>query len=320
MTFYKVRSKKQLQELSAKHKALKDRIRAENEAELTSTEERLYDVGKIFRPLIEQTLTSPLKQFVSDAPAAAAPAAVPPAAIQAAPARRALPTPQTPRTPILRLAPLADTTTVKIDINKDMDIDTIKKHKFPLPSEILEKKMPEADIESIIEHAKTRNKTLGQQKKGKEDAIKQTIDEEINKIRNYYDRLSLLVKSKSVTEGMGLPLQSKNILRNNRLGNLMLKFNGNSVEAYDTKTGTLVYQDTVDDSLFDLLSKKYYKNKKYTRDALLTYAKLIDLAFGSGKMPRNKKMTMVNKLRLLLASKQAGNTGVDDQIQKLLAN
>ncbi len=52
MTFYKVRSKKQLQELSAKHKALKDQIRAENEAELTSTEERLYDVcttsGKFF--------------------------------------------------------------------------------------------------------------------------------------------------------------------------------------------------------------------------------------------------------------------------------
>ncbi len=58
----------------------------------------------------------------------------------------------------------------------------------------------------------------------------------------------------------------------------------------------------------------------YLRDALFTYAKLIDLAFGSGKIPRNKKMTIVNKLRLLLASKQAGNTGVDDQIQKLLAN
>ncbi len=200
MTFYKVRSKKQLQELSAKHKALKDQIRAENEAELTSTEERLYDVGKIFRPLIEQTLTSPLKQFVSDAPAAAAPAAGPPAAIQAAPARRALPgTPQaSPRTPMLRLAPLAETA-VKINIDKDMDIETIRKHKFPLPSEILEKKMPEADIENIIEHAKTRNKTLGQQKKGKEDATKQTINEETNKIRNYYDRLSLLVKSKSVT-------------------------------------------------------------------------------------------------------------------------
>jgi len=80
----------------------------------------------------------------------------------------------------------------------------------------------------------------------------------------------------------------------------------------------LVLEDTAHDSLFDLLSKKYYKNKKYTQDALLTYAKLIDLAFGSGKIPRNKKMNLVNKLRLLLASKQAGNTGVDDEIKELI--
>jgi len=74
MSYYKVRTKKQLQQLSNKHKELKDQIRAENEAELTSTEDRLYDVGKIFRPLVEQSLTTPLKQIVSDAVPAAAPA------------------------------------------------------------------------------------------------------------------------------------------------------------------------------------------------------------------------------------------------------
>jgi len=62
MSYYKVRTKKQLQQLSNKHKELKDQIRAENEAELTSTEDRLYDVGKIFRPLVEQSLTTPFKK------------------------------------------------------------------------------------------------------------------------------------------------------------------------------------------------------------------------------------------------------------------
>ena len=56
MSFHKVTSKKQLRQLSAKHKALKDQIRADNEAELVSTEEKLFDVGKIFRPLVEQTI------------------------------------------------------------------------------------------------------------------------------------------------------------------------------------------------------------------------------------------------------------------------
>ncbi len=58
MSYYKVRTKKQLQQLSNKHVELKDQIRAENEAELTSTEDRLYDVGKIFRPLVEQSHNS----------------------------------------------------------------------------------------------------------------------------------------------------------------------------------------------------------------------------------------------------------------------
>ena len=89
MSYYKVRTKKQLQQLSNKHKALKDQIRSENEAELLSTEDKLYDVGKIFRPLVEQSITQPLKQMVSEAtPLAVAPSA---AAIEAAPARAALP-------------------------------------------------------------------------------------------------------------------------------------------------------------------------------------------------------------------------------------
>ena len=109
------------------------------------------------------------------------------------------------------------------------------------------------------------------------------------------------------------------MLRNSRLGNLILQFHGNSIQAFDSKTGDLVLQDSADDSLFDLLSKKYNHNKKYTQQALLTYAKLIDLAFGSGKIPRNKKTSLVNKLRLLLASKLAGNTGVDDQLGEIIS-
>ena len=208
--------------------------------------------------------------------------------------------------------------TVQIDIDKELDTELIKKHKFPLPSELLGHNIPEDQIQGTIALAKHRNKMLGQQKKGKDDMTKQALSEEINMIRNYYERLGLLVQSKEVTVGTGLPLQSKNMLRNSQLGNLKIKFNGNTIQALDSKTGDLVLEDTADASLFDLLSKKYYKNKKYTQDALLTYAKLIDLAFGPGKIPRNKKMNLVNRLRLLLASKQAGNTGVDDEINDLV--
>jgi len=44
-------------------------------------------VGKIFRPLVEQSLTTPLKKIVSGT---AAPAPAAPAAIEAAPTRAAL--------------------------------------------------------------------------------------------------------------------------------------------------------------------------------------------------------------------------------------
>ena len=320
MSYYKVRTKKQLQQLSHKHKELKDQIRAENEAELTSTEDRLYDVGKIFRPLVEQSLTTPLKKIVSDA--APAPAAI--AAIEAPPTRAALPmyTPPQARpfpgtTSLLQLTPRAERT-VQINIDKELDIEVIRKHKFPLPSELLAHNIPEEQIKETIALAKHRNKLLGQQKKGKDELTKKAVSEEIDRIRSYYERLGLLVQSRGITVGTGLPLQSKNMLRNSQLGNLKIQFNGDTIQAFDTKTGELVLEDNADNSLFDLLSKKYYKNKKYTQDGLLTYAKIIDLAFGSGKIPRNKKMNLVNKLRLLLASKQAGNTGVDDEIHKLI--
>ena len=323
MSYYKVRTKKQLQQLSNKHKELKEQIRAGNEAELTSTEDRLYDVGKIFRPLVEQSLTTPLKQIVSDAaPAAVANAA--PAAIEAAPTRAALSmyTPPQARpfsgaTSLLQLTPRAERT-VQINIDKELDIEVIRKHRFPLPSELLAHNIPEEQIKETIALAKHRNKLLGQQKKGKDELTKKAVSEEIDRIRSYYERLGLLVQSRGITVGTGLPLQSKNMLRNSQLGNLKIQFNGDTIQAFDTKTGELVLEDKADYSLFDLLSKKYYKNKKYTQDGLLTYAKIIDLAFGSGKIPRNKKMNLVNKIRLLLASKQAGNTGVDDEIHQLI--
>jgi len=47
-------------------------------------------VGRIFRPLVEQSLTTPLKKIVSEAVPAAAPAPAAPAAIEAAPTRAAL--------------------------------------------------------------------------------------------------------------------------------------------------------------------------------------------------------------------------------------
>ena len=174
MSYYKVRTKKQLQQLSNKHKELKDQIRAGNEAELTSTEDRLYDVGKIFRPLVEQSLTTPLKKIVSDA--APAPAAI--AAIEAAPTRAALSmyTPPQARpfsgaTSLLQLTPRAERT-VQINIDKELDIEVIRKHRFPLPSELLAHNIPEDQIKETIALAKHRNKLLGQQKKGKDELTK----------------------------------------------------------------------------------------------------------------------------------------------------
>jgi len=121
-------------------------------------------------------------------------------------------------TSLLQLTSHAERT-VQINIDKELDIEVIRKHNFPLPSELLAHNIPEEQIQDTIALAKHRNKLLGQQKRVRRTYEKNS-KRRIDKIRNYYDRLGLLVQSRDITVGTGLPLQSKNMLRNSQLGNL----------------------------------------------------------------------------------------------------
>jgi hypothetical protein len=154
---------------------------------------------------------------------------------------------------------------------------------------------------------------------------------EITKYRNV---LKDMLKSRKYTKGNGLKLTPRG-----KLGNLQIDPNllrAGRVKAYIG--GTLVIDCPADKSLQDLLTKQFITTSHYTPQAVETFKKLIKL---SG-VPieghrRNRKVDLlkkpqtqgsiyhytspdqlVDRLVLLIASKQAGNTGVANEIYNII--
>jgi len=99
------------------------------------------------------------------------------------------------------------------------------------------------------------------------------------------------------------------------------------LRAFDS--GKLVLEAPAGESLYDLLTKRFTQRKQYTPQAVMTFKKLVELAglpvYG-GKSKKHKLLRagpiyfyndpeqLVQRLRLLVASKRAGNTGLDNEI------
>jgi hypothetical protein len=102
------------------------------------------------------------------------------------------------------------------------------------------------------------------------------------------------------------------------------------VRAFDG--GNLVHEAPADATLYDLLTKRFVKTKQYTPAAISTFSKLVQLTglpvhrrkskkhqlISGGCMYYRDPSQLVEHLGLLVASKQAGHTGVDNEISKML--
>jgi len=85
-------------------------------------------------------------------------------------------------------------------------------------------------------------------------------------------------------------MQSKKHAAYSQLGNLKLQFNGETIQAFDTRLETRS-RDNQDILFRPSFKEVLYEQEIYTERSI-NVCKIIDLAFGSGEIPRNKKMNL----------------------------
>jgi hypothetical protein len=236
--------------------------------------------------------------------------------------RKALPAP----------APQHPDPTPVVNADRGLDVETIKRYGFKLPSELDQTNTEAIDrlIDGInrvntykLGAAKRKAKTTGEEL----DAIERDQDA----LREYRARVRLLAEGYKLTERTGKGLK----MRGNQFGGLTIDpvaLTAGRLRAYNG--GNLVFEAPADESLHSLLTKRFVKTKRYTPDAVETFKKLVELAglpvhgrkskkhqliSGGGAIQYyNDPETLVERLQLLLASKQAGNTGLDNEISAIL--
>jgi hypothetical protein len=161
---------------------------------------------------------------------------------------------------------------------------------------------------------------------------KDALDYELNSLREFRSRLDLLLRAKSKTgKGVAAP-QLK--LRGNQFGNLVVDpvaLQAGRLRAFDG--GRLVFEAPADQTLYDLLTKRFVKARRYTPAAVEAFKKLVELAGlpVNGRHSKKHKLlrggaiqfyndpdALVERLQLLTASKAAGNTGLDNEISAIL--
>jgi hypothetical protein len=159
--------------------------------------------------------------------------------------------------------------------------------------------------------------------------VKDEITDRININRDYVKRLRLLVSGNDiVVKGKGLKMIG------NTFGTLSINRNelaSGRLRALN-RDDVVVMDESSDRSLYDLLTKKFSKTRKYSKNAIETFKKLSVLAGVSlcnGRCSKSKMLSggaifyndpndLVNRLNLLAASKQAGNTGVNNEISDII--
>ena len=150
----------------------------------------------------------------------------------------------------------------------------------------------------------------------------------------YRERLHLLADGSNLTKktgtGIGAPLK----LLGNQFGNLVVDpvtLQAGRLRAFDGSN--LMLEAPADSSLYDLLTKPFVKSNKYTPDAVETFKKLVELAGlpvhgrkskkhqlirGGAVQYYNNPDQLVERLQLLVASKAAGNSGLDGELSAIL--
>ena len=296
-------------DVAKQHITLRDQLRKQFQDEKISDVDFLYESTKLFKPITESTEKMLEKIPVATPTALALP-----------------PIPQIPA-----IAPPVASSSSKKDyalINPDsgLDVELLEEMGFPRPSSITDTDKYEEIIEKVNYHNKY---VLGREKRGSVSSVdKDVITEKIQLNKDYVKRLRLLISGQNlIVKGQGLKMIG------NKFGSLII--NPDALASgrlhVSRKDGTVIMDEQSDRSLYDLLTKKFSKSHKYSKNAIETFKKLATLAGISLYRGRSSKSRMlggaiyyndpndlVSRLNLLVASKHAGNTGVDNEISDII--
>jgi hypothetical protein len=291
-------------DVAKQHIALRDQLRKHFQDERISDVKFLYESAKLFKPITEST-----EKMLQNLPT-----------VPSVPAQPTPPPP--PPSPVTSKKDYA-----LINPDSGLDVELLEEMGFPRPSSITDTDK----YEDIIEKVNHYNKyVLGREKRGSVSSDKKDeITDKIQLNRDYVKRLRLLISGLDlIVKGQGLKMIG------NKFGNLVIdrdKLASGMLHVMSTKDNTVVMDEQSDRSLYDLLTKKFSKTHKYSKHAIETFKKLAALAGISLYRGRSSKSRMlgggifyndpndlVSRLNLLAASKNAGNTGVDNEISDIV--
>jgi len=217
-----------------------------------------------------------------------------------------------------------------VNADRDLNLEVVKKYGFEPPS-----KLDLTDTKAInqliydITHVNTYKLGPAKRKAKTPEELK-AVESSLEALRAYRARILLLTESYKLTERKGSGLK----LKGDRFGSLTINpvaLQAGRIRAFEG--GNLVLDAPADSTLYDLLTKRFVKTKQYTPQAVETFKRLVELAGlpvhgrkskkhqlmrGGAVQFYNDPNQLVERLQLLMASKRAGNTGVDDEIFAIL--
>ena len=298
-------------DVAKQHITLRDQLRKQFQDEKISDVDFLYESTKLFKPITESTEKMLQKIPVVTPTALALP-----------------PIPQIPAIapPVASSSSASKKDYALINPDSGLDVELLEEMGFPRPSSITDTDKYEEIIEKVNYHNKY---VLGREKRGSVSSVdKDVITEKIQLNKDYVKRLRLLISGQNlIVKGQGLKMIG------NKFGSLII--NPDALASgrlhVSRKDGTVIMDEQSDRSLYDLLTKKFSKSHKYSKNAIETFKKLAILAGISLYRGRSSKSRMlggaiyyndpndlVSRLNLLVASKHAGNTGVDNEISDII--
>jgi hypothetical protein len=288
--------------IAKQHIKLRDELRNQFEREQGSKADLLYESAKLIKPITESTEK-----------------------IQKTLLRQPIP----PQQRIKEEPPLeaaAPPEYAVIDADYGLDIEVLEEMGFDRPSRI---KDPNT-YDDIIEKVNHYNKYfLGRAKRGSVSEDRDLLTEKININKEYVKRLRLLMGGQKLLVGRSLKMVG------NKFGSLSIdKKQLESGRLKATKDGKTVMNEVVDRSLYKLLTKRFCKSNKYSKLAVDTFKKLMELAdiplhTRTKDCPKREVISgeaihysdpndLVSRLQLLVAGKQAGNTGLNNDISGII--
>jgi hypothetical protein len=216
-----------------------------------------------------------------------------------------------------------------IDFNSDLDLDYLTSEGLVLPNDLINE--PDSAINRMIKKTKAINQSLGREKTNpNSNYAPEAIDFSMEEITKYRNVLKDMLKSRKYTKGNGLKLTPRGQLGRLQIDPNLLRVG--RLKAYIG--GSLVLDCPADKSLQDLLTKRLDRRNDYTPQAVETFRHLVklsgipltdrknnrkvDLLGGPDIKWYNSPDQLVERLTLLIASKQAGNTGVANELSNVI--